>query len=60
MKDFKNQQLSKRTLEQIKGGFGSGFCTNFYARAVDAGEGDFCEFAMTGQRGTIHNGLCCI
>ena len=59
MKDFKDQQLSKRTLEQIKGGFGSSNCTNFYARGIDAGEGDACEFAITGQFGTIQNGLCC-
>lgn len=59
MKDFKNQQLSKGTLKEIKGGSGMGNCTDFYARAAGAGEGAFCEFAMTGQFGTIQNGLCC-
>jgi len=65
MKKFKIQNLniqevSREDQRQIKGGFGCSGCTDFFARGHDAGEGDPCEFAISGCLGTIQNGLCCV
>ncbi|OJJ18578.1 hypothetical protein BKI52_23490 [marine bacterium AO1-C] len=60
MKKFKDQKLPKKALQHVKGGSCNSGCTTFYARGTNSGEGDPCQFAISGCWGIISFGLCCI